>query len=493
VSFIAWMSATGALLLLMALSSAYVRRLPISTSIIYLALGVALGPAWGRILAVDITQASGWIERATEIAVIVSLFVGGLKLRLPFSDPAWTASRRLAAPTMLVTILAVGLIAHLALGIDAPTALLLGAILAPTDPVLASAVSVEDAADHDRLRYALSGEAGLNDGMAFPFVILALEWHTYQTAGGWVVAWFLREIIWAIPAALALGYYLGKWVGRLAILLRSRQRDTSAPSDFLALALIALSYVGAEMVHAWGFLAVFAAGIGLRHAEVRVVRESPHPAHARPSLWRRFGFGRGSAARPASHSSLESQSPRALAHAASATTVEAPNVGVSVSSAIDHPPAEHLVRAPIDSDTLEEPSVAAGVLVAEALSFGATLERLLEVLMVVLVGVALHSAWDTRAIGIALALFVVIRPLAAQLLLSGTPTSRPQRWLMGWFGVRGIGSVYYVSYALQHGVSADQATFLVSMTISVIALSIVLHGTSAQPLLSRYERMLARE
>ncbi|MEO7962466.1 MAG: cation:proton antiporter, partial [Gemmatimonadaceae bacterium] len=287
-SFLAWMSLTGALLLLMALSSAYVRRLPISTSIIYLALGVALGPGWSNTVALNLPQASSWVERATEIGVIISLFVGGLKLRLPFADPAWTAARRLAAPIMLATIVAVSVIAHVAFGADIATALLLGAILAPTDPVLASAVSVEGAADHDRLRYALSGEAGLNDGMAFPFVILALEWSHFEARGFWLVEWLLREIVWAVPAALVLGYYLGKWIGRLAILLRSRQRDTAAPSDFLALALIALSYVGAESLHAWGFLAVFASGVGLRHAEVRVVQESPHPAHTRPPSWRRF-------------------------------------------------------------------------------------------------------------------------------------------------------------------------------------------------------------
>ena len=89
------------------------------------------------------------------------------------------------------------------------------------------------------------------------------------------------RVVWAMPAGLLLGFGLGRAVGRLAIWLRSMHRDTSAPSDFLALALMALSYVGAETIGAWGFLATFAAGVGLRHAELHVTRETPHPEQVR--------------------------------------------------------------------------------------------------------------------------------------------------------------------------------------------------------------------
>src|SRR5918997_3517978 len=181
---------------------------------------------------------------------------------------------------MLVTILGVTLCARLFFGLDTATALLLGAVLAPTDPVLAGAVKVNSAADHDRMRYGLSGEAGLNDGMAFPFVIFALLWAEHGGAGEWIMTWGLHRLLWAVPAGLPLGFVLGRGVGRLAIWLRSHQQDTGAPSDFLALALIALSYVAAEAIGAWGFLATFAAGVGLRHAELHVSRESPHPDHA---------------------------------------------------------------------------------------------------------------------------------------------------------------------------------------------------------------------
>ena len=456
-SFLEWLALGGVVLLLMALSSAFVRRLPISTSIIYLVLGIGIGPAGAGWVAIDLVRGNDWVEHAAEIAVIVSLFAGGLKLRLPPSDPAWVAARRLAIPTMLATIMAVAALTHFLLGVDLATALLVGAVLAPTDPVLASAVAVEDAADHDRMRYGLSGEAGLNDGMAFPFVILALDWGSFGTAGPWLAEWVMRELLWAIPAALMLGFYMGKWVGRLAIALRSRERDIAAPSDFLVLALIALSYVGGELVNAWGFLSVFAAGVGLRQAEVHVVAESPHPAHQRPALWRRL------APRP-------------------------PSGGESM-----HPPAEHMVRTPILAESMKEPSVAAGVLVAEAISFGATLERLLEVLLVVLIGVTVADLWQWRGVVVALALLFVIRPLAVHAFLAGSPTTAAQRWLMGWFGVRGIGSVFYLTYAIGRGVSGEAAHFLASTTVTVIALSILLHGASAQPILDRYRKRLARE
>ena len=166
------MALGGLVLLLVALSSAYLRNLPISTSAIYLALGVAIGPLGFGWLRIDLREVGPWFERLTEVAVIVALFVGGLKLRLPLRHPAWVAAYRLAGPVMLASILGVALAADLLLGLDPAMALLAGAVLAPTDPVLASMVKVDSATDHDRVRYGLSGEAGLNDGAAFPLSLI---------------------------------------------------------------------------------------------------------------------------------------------------------------------------------------------------------------------------------------------------------------------------------------------------------------------------------
>jgi NhaP-type Na+/H+ or K+/H+ antiporter len=251
-----------------------------------------------------------------------------------------------------------------------------------------------------------------------------------------------------VPAGLLLGFFLGKGVGHLAIWLRSRHLETEAPNDFLALALIALAYVGAEMIYAWGFLATFAAGLGFRHAEIKTVKDNPSPEHTK---------------------NLE-------------------NAGEGESVA--HPPAEELVGKNVAEEELKHPSKAAGIVVSEIISFGATAERMLEVMLVILVGVCLAIYWDWRAVPLALALFFVIRPLAALVFLVKTPTGRKQRILMGWFGIRGIGSLYYLSYALTHGLEKNAAD-AVGITLSVVALSILIHGISTQPIINWYKRAVA--
>lgn len=447
-SFLAWMALIGVLFLLIALSSAYLRNLPITTSAIYLGIGVVIGPLVLGLIEINFVEWRVWFEHVTEIAVIVSLFVGGLKLRLPLRDPAWSAAYRLAGPVMIASICGVAVFSHYVLGFAWPVSFLLGALLAPTDPVLASTVSVNDAADKDRMRYGLSGEAGFNDGAAFPFVVFGLAWIEYDRLGDWVGGWALHRLVWAVPAGLLIGYLLGKGIGRVAIWLRSRHQDSAAPNDFLALALIALSYVGAESVGAWGFLAAFAAGLGFRHVEVGISRENPSD--------------------PSSISPKERQE-----------------------TSSEELPSEHIVSGNVDEKDLSHPTTAGGIVVSEIISFGDTAERLLEVLLVILVGVCMAIYWDWRAVPLALALFFLIRPLAVLLFLQKTPTGRYQRVMMAWFGIRGIGSIYYLSYSLTHGLS-ENISDVVGITLSVVAISILLHGISSQPLLDLYEKSVAQ-
>ncbi|HEY0709314.1 MAG TPA: sodium:proton antiporter [Polyangia bacterium] len=446
-SFLGWMAMGGGLMLVMALSGPLLERLPISTAIVYLLVGIGLGPLGLQWLNIEVGRGTPWLARFTEVALIISLFIGGLKLREPILAEAWRASYRLAGPVMLLTIAGVAAVAHLGFGLDLPLALLLGAILAPTDPVLASAVSVNDASDKDRLRYALSGEAGLNDGAAFPFVIFALLWLDHAGPGGWIAGWAGHRLLWAIPAALLLGFQAGLWVGRLAIALRRRHRESAAPNDLLALSLIALSYVIAELLGAWGFLAAFAAGVGLRRAEMRA--------------------SGGHEARPPEATGSESQ-PHDPGR-----------------------PAEDQVPVTRDEAKLHRAEVAAGVMVSEILSFGDTAERLLEVALIVLVGACLVNHADLRALPLAFAVFFVIRPLATWACLVRTPTTRAQRALIGWFGIRGIGSLFYLTYAVAR-VRDGALSDVIDLTVSTVALSIVLHGITSRPLLRRYHESLHR-
>lgn len=446
-SFLSWLAAAGGLLLVMALSSAFFRRLPVTSSLIYLGIGMAVGPFWLDLIVVDFIREKVLFEHLTQIAVIISLFVCGLKLRLPLFHPAWAAAFWLAGPVMLASIAGVAIFSHWCFGLSWPVAFLLGAILAPTDPVLAGAVTVNDAGDQDRMRFGLSGEAGFNDGAAFPFVIFALMWMAQPAVEQWAAGWALHRLVWAVPAGLLTGFWLGKWVGHFAIRLRRRNPESNAPNDFLALALIALAYASAEAIGAWGFLAVFAAGQGFRRSEVNITEIHPNPEHV----------------------------------ADQATGTENPT---------PHPPAEEFATRAAAIEDLKHPAKATGHVVADIISFGDTAERLLEMFLVVLLGICLFSYWDWRAVPLAFVLFVVIRPCFALFFLARTRTSPSQRWLMGWFGIRGIGSLYYLSYALNHGLNEKSAE-IVALTLSVVALSVVVHGLTS-PLLDFYEKAVFR-
>jgi len=113
-------------------------------------------------------------------------------------------------------------------------------------------------------------------------------------------------------------------------------------------------------------------------------------------------------------------------------------------------------------------------------------------LLVVLVGIAIATVWTWSGALLALLLFVVIRPIATRVSLIKSRTSRAQRWVLGWFGIRGIGSLYYLSYALNHGVPSDDAAQLVGVVVTVISCSIVIHGITVTPVLQWYQRSLAR-
>jgi NhaP-type Na+/H+ or K+/H+ antiporter len=440
-SFVVWVAVLGAVLLTLALTSSYLRWMPVTTSAVCLLLGIGIGPSGLDLLKLPLQDASLWMEHLTEVAVLFSLFVCGLKLRLPLRDRRWRIAFGLAGPVMVVTIAGVCLLLHWALLLPWGPSLLIGAMLAPTDPVLAALVQVNDARDVDSVRFGLSGEAGLNDGVAFPFVILGLLLiHGQGTAGEWQ-DWVLRSLLWAVPAGLLTGYWMGRGIGRVTLSLRIRNDDsTLSPNDYLALSLIALAYVVAEAIGGYGFLSVFAAGLGLRQVEVKSTGASQPPAEhlVQPVV---------------GHQNIEPQ---------------------------------HAVHG--DTERLESGQVAAGIMMGDMLSFGGLVERAMEVFLVTLLGVVLINHWDWRALLVGGALFCLIRPACVALMPWGKLLEGRQRLLIGWFGIRGIGSLFYLFYALNHGLDNELAKTCTDLTLSVVALSILVHGLSTQPILARYEQ-----
>lgn len=427
-----WFLAVGVVLVAMALASSVLRRLPLSSSMIYLAAGAILGPlGLGMIIIDPLGGGSGLLEVVSEVAVILSLFTAGLKLRLPISDRGWWIPVRLAFVSMALTVGLIALAGVTLLGLPLGAAVLLGAILAPTDPVLASDVQVGHPGDRDELRFALTGEAGLNDGTAFPFVMLGLGLLGLHDLGANGLRWVAVDLIWAVVVGLAVGALLGTLVARLVVHLRSTHREAVGLDEFLALGLIGISYGAALMVGGYGFLAVFAAGLALRRIE-------------------RTRTGEDIA------EELESGQVRGIGS---------------------------------QEELATHPEVAPAFMARALLTFNEQLERIGEVAVVVLVGAALTIVGVPLAVAwFAPLLFLVIRPLAVLVGLAGASLSRTRLTFIGWFGIRGVGSVYYLTYAITHDLQPDVAQTLAAITLSVVVASVLVHGASVTPLMSRYER-----
>lgn len=453
--FALWCLIVGALLISMALAGSVLHRMPISTSMLYLGVGVLVGPAGLDMTDPDPFADALVLERLAEVAVLVSLFTSGLKLSPALSDRRWRLPLRLAFGSMAITVALIAGAAMLLFGLPIGTAVLLGAVLAPTDPVLASEVQVEEPTDRDRLRFALTGEGGLNDGTAFPFVMLGLGLMGLHELGEHGLRWVAIDVLWATIGGLAIGALLGTLIGRAVLYLRRHHKEAVGLDDFLALGLIALSYGTALAATAYGFLAVFAAGVALRRIE-RVERP------------------------------LQSDASGTAAQGGSEPAVRAPgDVAVEALTTV----------APIESEKIAtDPNHAPAFMARAVLGFNQQIERIGEVTVVIAIGAMLSLLtlptsihWSSVALFVVV-LFLVIRPVSVLIGLAGSRTSSTQRALVAWFGVRGIGSLYYLMYAINHGVEQSTADTLFAITLSVVVASIVAHGISVTPLMAIYAR-----
>ena len=427
-TFTIWYLIAGVLFITMALSGSILKRLPLTTSILYLLIGLALGSFGFGFISLDLIEDAALIERITEVAVIVSLFTAGLKLRIDWSDTRWLVPLRLAVISMVITIGLIAVAGVVGLGLSLGAAILLGAILAPTDPVLASEVAVDSPTDEDQLRLGLTGEAGLNDGTAFPFVMLGLGLLGLHDLGSFGWRWFAVDLIWASVGGITVGVLLGTLVGYLVVYLRRERSAAVGLDEFLTLGLIALAYGGALLLHTYGFLAVFAAGLALRRVERRLT-----PGDFEEAI-------------------------------------------------------EEIVSGR-EEETSTRSETAPAHLLAAVLGFNERLERIGELAVVLLIGGLLTvDGLPVAVLWFAPLLFLVIRPAAVWLGLRGAQTSPTQRHYFSWFGIRGIGAIYYLTYAIEHGLPEDDAEQMTALVLTVVAISIVVHGITVTPLMSRYER-----
>ncbi len=411
-----WFLLIGALLLLRGLTVTFLQRLPVTAAIIYLAVGLLVGPSALNLFHFNPLKESALLEALTEVAVLISLFSAGVKMPGAFTFARWRVPLLLATVSMGLTVGLVAAFAYYVLGLPLGAGVLLGAIVAPTDPVLATDVQIRHPGDRDQLRFTLTCEAGMNDGSAFPFVMLGLGLMGLHDLGDSGLRWVAVEVLWATLGAAVIGAVAGVALARLGWKLRRAPHEHALLDDFLGLGLIGVVYGLCVLVNVWGFLAVFFAAVALRQTEQKLAR---------------------------------------VAKAAQPQT---------------------------DTDPL--PTVSEGALV-----FKEHLERLSEMVLIILIGGTLFvTSWTWAAVSLALFLFVVARPLSVLVGLLGTDTPWRIRGLAAWFGVRGVGSLYYLMYAIQHGLPEALALQLIQLTLIVVTLSILLHGVSVKPLLAIFWR-----
>jgi NhaP-type Na+/H+ or K+/H+ antiporter len=382
-------------------------RAPISMPIVFLAAGVAAFALLPGLPDPDPAEHVETAVRLTEICVIVSLMGAGLALNRVVGWRSWSSTWRLLAITMPLSMLAVGVMGWAALGFGVAGAVLLAAALAPTDPVLASEVQVSEPLtdseqDDDEARFALTSEAGLNDGLAFPFVYAAIAMSLVGAApAAWLPQWLVFDVLWRVGVGTLAGLAVGWLLGKLFFSRVGQRLNLTSTEGFVALAATFLAYGAAELAEGYGFVAVFVCACTIRAAE------------------REHGY-------------------HAVLH-----------------------------------------------------QFIEQIERLLTVIVLVLLGGAiargLFAEIGWAEVLIALAFLLVIRPVTGFIGLAGGKTGPRERAVIAFFGVRGVGSLYYVAYALQQGDFADGDRTFAIVSLVVVG-SILLHGVAASPVMRLLDR-----
>ncbi|QEV16616.1 cation:proton antiporter [Streptomyces alboniger] len=388
---------------------------PLSLPVVFMVSGIIVYALPLPLPRVDPVEQRLVTEHATEVCVIIALMGAGLALNRPVGRRLWASTWRLLGVTMPLTVLATALLAWWLLDWPPAAALLLAAVLAPTDPVLASEIRVgeptEDKHDEDEVRFALTSEAGLNDGLAFPLTYAAVALAAAAGSGWsteWTGPWAAQDVVLKCGIGVLCGLLIGKLLAWLFFRTRSSVlRLSEYREGFVALAATFLAYGATELAGGYGFLAVFTTACAVRAAE------------------RAHGF----------HNVLH--------------------------------------------DFVEQ------------------VERLLTATLLFLLGafIALGGlaplTWQGAAT--AVLLLLVVRPLAGWAGLLGGRLRGQERWVVACYGIRGIGSLYYLAYALgQQDFLVPERELWAVVTFTVLV-SVVLHGVTAGPVVARLDRRRATE
>jgi len=397
----------GAVILIVAWLPLWLERLPLTLPMLAVGAGYV-----AFLFTPDLASPQAHPLIATvllEVVLIVAVMGAGLSIDRRFSWRGWGSAWRLLAIVMPLSIAALAALGWGLLGLPLGVAMLLGAILAPTDPVLAASVQVgpPGVGEEGETRFALTSEAGLNDGLALPFLALGASMIAHASRPGWWIArWVGVDLLWGVTAAALVGFACGWLLVKGNHLLPERLQLSQSNEGVASVGLAFLVYAAASAVHGYGFVAVFAAAITLR----------------------RFGS--------------------ALAYAQRLT------------------------------------------------ASARRLERLLAFLVFGLFGGAIASGvlgrvgW--REVAFAVLALLVVRPVATLLGFAGSTHPAPVRLALGYFGIRGLGSLYYISRAVGANPHHDPHG-LWSVTALTVLFSIVLYGVTARPALRLLDRAMGRD
>ncbi len=383
------------------------KKTKISYSIIYVLFGIIIYSFFDQLPIPDPIKYQTETLHITELVVIVSIMGTGLKIDQSFSFKDWNVPFRLIIITMLLCIGLVSLLGWWSFNFDIASALLLGAVLAPTDPVLASDVQVGPPLEKvtDNAKFSLTAEAGMNDGTAFPFTWLAILLASIAAGAETSIGdWIWRDLIYRIMAGVASGYLLGRFLAFLVFYIPEKRNFIVVKDGFVAIAATLLVYGFTELIKGYGFIAVFVCAITLRNYE----------------LHHRF------------HKKLHDF-----------------------------------------TDQIERMLVAIVLIL-----FGGSIVH----------GILNYLTWELA--GFALIFLFIIRPLSGLIALIGSKLHIKEKLAISFFGIRGMGSFFYLAFALEQ-THFGQAPQIWSVVAFIVLISIFIHGLTATSVMKKVQTQFA--